>query len=375
MRLDISFTHRVAKRLIGSKLVLARDVRARHRGDTQRGAGERWYYLSDRAAGRAIQVAAEAAGDERTKDRIRKAHEQLKQPGHAEHALARNDYLLALLDDAERICARAGEEVVRVPLEELWGESCPDYPLRGQKIEWDAAGESVPKEQLAKWSPRYELITPDGRFVVEWPDPLLDLSCAFDVEVEMAARIGMTGRKGTVQKIEARSRWWLRLLAAREEREREVLKVAYGKAAEEKRQYEVDEFSDWASSEQAKQIDWWLGLDEEAAVPVIFLYPRVKQAERMRDRVAAEMDAGRMPCFAEFCGRLKKAEASAATERLILFAGYDDIRDGALGTRYFPLVTNGSQVKLRAAADTANLLRIPNPPEWRKQVAENGWGR
>lgn len=366
MRLDISFTHRVAKRLIGAKLVLARDVRARHRGDTQRGSGERWYYLSDRAAGRAIQVAAEAAGDERTKDRIRKAHEQLKQPGHAEHALARNDYLLALLDDAERICMRAGEEVVRVPVEELWGESCPDYPLRGQRIEWDAAGESVPKEQLAKWSPRYELITPDGRFVVEWPDPLLDLSCAFDVEVEMAARIGTTGRKGTVQKIEARSRWWLRLLATREAAESVRLKAAYEAAKVEGRHYEVKELAERGTQDKP-QIDWWVGLGEEAAVPVIFLYPRVKQAERMRDRVAAELEARRMPCFAEFCGRLKEAEASAAAERLVMFCGFDDIRDGALGTRYLPLAADAEKVKLRDAADTANLLLLPNPPEWRQK--------
>lgn len=374
MKLDVSFSHRVAKRLIASKLVLARDVRARHRGGTQRGSGERWYYLSDRAAGRAIQVAAEAAGDERTKDRIRKAHEQLKQPGHAEHALARNDYLLSLLDDAERICERAGNEVVRVPREELWGESCPEYPLYGKRIQQDAAGEKVPAEHLAKWSPRYELVTPDGRFMVEWPDPLLDLSCAFDVEVEMAARIGTTGRKGTIQKIESRSRWWLRLLAVAEDQEREVLKVAYKAADAQERKYEVGELSKRGPQEKPT-IEWWLGLDDEAAVPVIFFYPRGAQAERMRDRVAAELEAGRMPCFSEFSRRLRTAEKSAAVERLVLFAGYDDIRDGALGTRYFPLAANARKVKLRDAADMVNLLRIPKPPEWRQEVTEKGWDR
>ncbi|MDP9437237.1 MAG: hypothetical protein M3P49_00575, partial [Actinomycetota bacterium] len=198
---------RTLRRLVRAGLVDVRDVSVRPEGGAPRTGGrENFYYLSPkRNYAAAVQGALQVEVEDEAKARA--AYKRCQIPGRAEHAVLRNDYLIRLLQDAERINAKAGVEVARVPLEEMWGESCPDFPLLGARILTDPAGEPLPDKGFR----RYEWIAPDGRFVVEWEASERQWAspCSYDIELERWTRTGAKG-KGVLKKIEARAGWMRR---------------------------------------------------------------------------------------------------------------------------------------------------------------------
>jgi hypothetical protein len=394
------------RRLIGNRLALERDVRARHRGTQGRGsrsgAGvrEKFVYLSKGAGGDWILLGAFQAGveDEAKAKANWKLHQQ---PARAEHALFRNDYYLRLLEAAAHINAREGREVVRVPVQDLWGESRPAYPLRGARIESPPVPDGAFQPR-----PRYERVIPDGRFSVEWLEREVGF-CEYDVEVETASRTGDSPRarggvsKGAIPKIEARAGWMLRVLDARLALETKALVTAsqafeedYGRrlaAAQQEareRNHETlragglpaplpERLPDEVEEERyllhkygrggqlrQKDVDWWVGLGPEAAVPVVFLYPQAAQALRMRDRVTEALRSGRMPRTRELERRAEAADAGVG--RMVLFCGYDELAartSAALRRSYVPLMGDG-RVTLYEAAEAARGLRLAERPEW-----------
>ncbi len=373
--IDVTFARRVARRLVSAGLVEARDVRARHRGGRVHGPSERWMTLSSLRAGRAIVLGAEHAGVE-DEAQARASWRRLQQPARAEHALMRNDYFLLLTDASRRVNETVGCDAVRVPVEECWGESCPDFPLVGApRPAVDAAGKKLAADQRKFARPSYEWLVPDGRFLIEWPERGVP-ECLYDLEVETASRTGHGRRKkGAVPKIEARAGWQLRLFGEREREEKAALSRAMermmGRVDARQTQYVA------RLAQRGTALDYFAGLGEEAAVPVIFVYPRAGQALRMRDRVREELEGGRMPRTAELARR-----AGGEALEMVAFCGYDELAatPGAALRRSYVALAEGEEregwrMNPYEVAEAASMLRDAERPGWRRILAERGWDR
>ncbi len=318
--------YRALNRLVAAGVAKVADVRARYAGKKMRGSRERWFYLNRDAGGEALLMGAFAAEveDEKTAKTNWKFHQQ---PSRREHAHLRNEFFIRVVLDAEHENARRRQRFIEVPREEIFGESCPRYPLYGARINVDKAG--VPKQVRRGGRPDYEEFIPDGRIEVGWRALLRggypDTVCAFDLEVEMRARTWKV-----FEKISKRAGWIHRLVS---EREREWVS---GRMAAWKESNPRNTFKDGDSFREAEKAEYqrlrantpWLGLPD-AVAPVLFVYQRARMALAMRGRVAeaaARGDAGlrRYAALARKMGAKGNHDLGA----LFLFCGWDELRPG-----------------------------------------------
>lgn len=110
-----------------------------------------FYYLAKGQEQRAREYGGYLAGIERRKEAL--AGYRLHQlPARAAHASIRNEYLLALMEQAEAANAE-------VPWEAIWAESAPDHPLLAGEITPEMLGKQPRKN--ARRNPRRRLY-PDG---------------------------------------------------------------------------------------------------------------------------------------------------------------------------------------------------------------------
>jgi len=303
------------------------DVSLKLRGG-RRGPREFAHFLSDARKGEAIVRGARACGI-KFKAKAKKDYGRVGLPGH--HTRRRNDFYLAMILRAREINAEAGKTVVDVPVDDVWGESCPDFPLRGAKITRDEGGKLLTGFELQKAG--YVDIEPDGRFLAEWPGQGFagaDLSCTYDVELELWTR-----RYAVMGKMDERAESYSRLLQqhhqAVNERRREVEKLTSCDA------------------------QTFFGLPE-AFVPVLFHFKTDAVARNMRDRVFKSLEAGDGALAGVFDlqsrpeigprmgtgedGRPKVVEPPrAGIGRFYLFAGLDRLEgNDPFGFAFWPLL-------------------------------------
>lgn len=276
------------------------------------GKPKKWFYLDK--SGEHLQLGAFAAGVE--EDAVARGNWRLhQQPARAEHAYLRNEFFLRVHEDlrAENACrkARGLGALGALDLGLLFGESCPEYPIFGAQN----PKASAPPAR-ARGNKGFEWFIPDGRMTISWPGVG---RCAYDVEVEMRARVARLA-----EKVEKRVGWLGRL------HEERVGPAVASAVAEAKRAAEAPEstksWSDTRASEAARRARTalpFLGLPEEA-VPVVFLFPRARQARDMRDGLREAAAEGRLPRYAALARELRP-HADRRLGRLFLFAGWDEV--------------------------------------------------
>ncbi len=237
------------------------DVSLKQRGG-RRGNREFAHYLSDSRKGEAIGRGARACGIKSKK----KAKTDYGRVVPGQHTRRRNDFFISLIVRARAINAEAGQTVVDVPVDGMWGESCPEFPLRGAKITRDEGGKLLTGFDLQRAG--YENIEPDGRFRVAWPGQGFsgaDLTCTYDVETELWSRPAEV-----MEKIDERAECYSRLFeqhhAAVNER-RKVNKLA---------SYDAKTF---------------LGLPN-GFVPVLFVFKSEATARNVRAEVLRAVNEG-----------------------------------------------------------------------------------
>ena len=262
-----------------------------------------FHHLSKKDAGKAIVMAAQRAGVKE-----REAGDQYKLfqlPGRAEHHHERNEFYLSLLE------ATAADGGAEVPLSEMWGESYPEFPLRG---------EGRPRAQERENARMvYERIYPDGIFTLRWPG----LEQRFLVEIERRTRSAKV-----ISKLDGHAGRWLRL--------------------------------------QGTGVP---PLGFERFWPLLFLLPTRRRAVAMRDRVreavlAKSVEVSR---WVALVARLKEIGAAAPAGGFVLFASMEDVgtvgaAGGVPGSMWMPLVDyppdwGGEQVALRTVAKAAGRLK------------------
>ncbi len=316
--------YRALNRLVGVGVAKVADVRPKYAGKKPRGSREKWYYL-DKTGGDPLLMGAFAADVEDAKT-ARDNWKYHQQPSRREHAHLRNEVFILAILDAEWENIRKGWRFVEIDWEEIFGESCPEYPLYGARIATDKAGE--PKQVRQGGRGNYEELIPDGRLEIGWRAKLLGEDrepgtvCPFDFEVEMRART-----KKVFEKINKRAGWIHRLITAREKpwvaaRMAEWSKTySAGLAGEQGRK--VDERAEYKRLRASVP---WLGLPPEV-VPVVFVYPTAKMALAMRKRVAEAAKRGdeRLHRYATLA---RKMEALGEHDlgKLFLFCGWDELR-------------------------------------------------
>ncbi len=286
-REDLGAWRRPLNRLVLARMARRRDVvtETEKRGEGGRATRrEHLYFLDDGRRGETLIAAARACGVKGAK-RAKAAYGRGGLPGR--HTKVRNDFFVKLIEDALEANRRSGRTIIEVPLEEAWGQTCPDFPILGAKITADGAGRALTGFDLARAG--YEEIEPDMRFLIRLPET--GLSCFFDVELEMGIRT-----KEVIHKVDARAAAYACMYA---DRERFLAKKAGHPGVP------------WGE---------WAGLPP-GMVPVVFLFPTGRQARSMRDRVAgAEEGLERFDAFGE-----KVARFGLSLGALFLFAGLDEL--------------------------------------------------
>lgn len=323
-------------------------------GKPKKGPGGKpktWFYLDK--AGEHLQLGAFAAGVE--EDAVARSNWRLhQQPARAEHAYLRNEYFLRIKEDLEAENARratidpveaahTGQVVAplgTLDLDELYGESCPEYPLFSLK---NPKAPAPPAR--ARGNKGYEWFIPDGRFTVHWPGIK---ACAYDIEVEMRARVARIASK-----VEKRVGWLRRLYEDPVGRAVDAAVARAKKAEKADNKTWTDQKGREAATEARKKLSFQ-GLPGEV-YPVVFLFPGGDQARNMRDGLRDEMWQGRLPRYSALEADLKPYKRLPGW--MFLFAGWDEVvRSGAHGRAYAPLGAyaepdGGSEgVDLRAVA-------------------------
>ncbi len=280
------------------------------------------HFLSDARKGEAIVRGARNCGI-KSRTKAKNDYGRVGLPGN--HARVRNDLFIALRLHAAAANGRVGRVVAEVPLEDMWAESCPEFPLRGAKITTDDGGRRLTGFEFQKAG--YHALEPDGRFRVRFPaggPNRTDLECTFDVELETGTRSGEV-----VSKIDERAGCYLRLLDLRRRSENE----RRGRARL-----------------PGPLPDEFLGLPE-GMVPLLFWLPSDASAKNMRDRVLAALAEGdeALSSFNELRERpelvpLKKTregvgyfEGGADVGRYVLFGGAENVEAAPFGPVYYPL--------------------------------------
>ena len=275
-----------------------------------------FHHLSKKDGGKAIVMAAQRTG--MIKEREASGQYKLFQlPARAEHHHERNEFYLALV---EAVASDGGAEV---PLSEMWGESYPEFPLRG---------EGRPRAQERENARMvYERIYPDGMFTVRWPD-LAGLEQEYSIELEMRSR-----SKKVASKLDAYAGRWLRL-----------------------------------QHEDGRTLAF------EGFWPVIFVLPTRQRARAMRDRLRDQLreqtlgqvqQQVREQMLEQVDGgaglgryqrlRVLLKERGVSPGWFVLFTSSEEVRDEALGKIYRPLVRydeDDEPVSLRKVARAAARL-------------------
>lgn len=301
-------------RLLASGLLRRIDVNEKQRGG-RRGNKELLYFLSNSRANEAIITAAQLCGVGNSK----KAGSDYMRGGlKGRHTKVRNDYMIRLILDAQVSGAS-------VPIDEVWGESCPDYPLLGAPIEHDAAGREL--DEFEKRKTGYEEVLPDGRFSVCWED----LSCVFDLELELN-----TEARVLAQKIDARAAALIRMYRDAEKLERAwwrqeierlnaLLRDPGLPPGDERNalQYRASRLMDLQRSHKRGPLPYYAGLPQEI-VPVLVLFPTERQARNARQRLL-EAPPER---YVEYWNYM--AEHRIFIEGLFCFPGLDILLDNGI---------------------------------------------
>jgi hypothetical protein len=167
---------------------------------------------------------------------------------------------------SREINEQAGRMVVDVPVEDMWSESCPEFPLRGTKITTDEGGRRLTGYDLQKAG--YTAVEPDGRFRVVWPGQGFsgaDIVCDYDIELELGTRPAPV-----MEKVDERAAAYSRMLDLHRE-------SANGR----RQRASKDAVPDWV----------FLGFPA-GFVPALFVFRTDAVARNMRDVVASAYDAG-----------------------------------------------------------------------------------
>lgn len=126
-----------------------------------RGRRETFVRLARARSGQAIVDGAMAAGESGKKALI--CYRRVWKSGAIDHTAHRADYYLVLAEEAEV------REDVYVDPERMFSETHPGFPLYGAKtVAVDSGGEKLNLKRTARR--KYEEITPDGEFVIEFQD-------------------------------------------------------------------------------------------------------------------------------------------------------------------------------------------------------------
>lgn len=119
-----------------------------HLGGTPRS----YYFLSSRYGGVGVEYGAYLAGIEKKRDALT-GYKRHQLPARAAHSSIRNSYLLQLAQEV------AQTPDVDAPLEEMWGESHPTFPLKSGRV----SGRDPGRKNARKL---YRDLYPDGLFEV-----------------------------------------------------------------------------------------------------------------------------------------------------------------------------------------------------------------
>lgn len=314
-------SYRAIESLKRSKLVKKVAVRRDHLAEADaRVTPEDFVYLSPAYGSRAVVWAASLCGVEQA-DEARDGYKRHQLPRRPEHASWRTDLILLLL-------RAAGDAGVEAPVAEAFGESYPGYPYWIKKPLVDKAGEPLPERKNGR--SYYDPAIPDASVEI--------YGTRYDLEVERWIRTGYVetgrkkGKKGVVPKIERHAAYWLRLYKLAEGllvRTWIKQRAAELKAAKSERKVTKPEVAAYRDSLG------WLGLPEDVA-PLVIVMRTEADADRMRARVRAAYDEGRMPRLAELQRKLGPHGFDAG--RLVLYAGWDTLsRSSApLDREYLP---------------------------------------
>ena len=335
------------------------DVGLKQRGG-RRGNREFAYFLSDSRKGEAIVGGARMCG---VKSRAKAKADYGRVGLPANHTRVRNDLFIASIACAREINAGAGRTVVDVPVDGVWGEACPDFPMRGAKIEHDEGGKRLSDYDLQRAG--YVAIEPDGRFRVVWPGQGwlgADLGCTYDVELEMGTRPG-----DVMGKVNDRAACYSRLLDLHRRAANERLRRA------KQPQHLPDEF---------------VGLPE-GLVPILFWMRSDTSAKNMRNRVKEALDEGNgaVSGFKELRDRtdlvpVKKTtkegihyfEGGADVGRYVLFGGVERVGSAPFGPVYYPLYKYPAEHQPVNAGGRVSLAVVAREmAEARAKMAKHSW--
>ena len=160
---SLAMARRTLRILLGGGMVKRAAINAawmRSRGRPR----DLWYLDGD-----GIAYGASVCGEENAW-KARRAYRRVRLPAHTVHCNERNLYYLRLRKAAE-------DAGIGVPLEEMWAETHPDFPLYGS---------GTPKSGRADAALRYVRLEPDGAFELARRDGLG--ACRFHVEVELSEK-------------------------------------------------------------------------------------------------------------------------------------------------------------------------------------------
>ncbi len=267
---------RALNRLVEQGLLRRVDVNEKQRGG-RRGTTEYLYFLSDVRGGEAVATAARRYGLKNA----RQAKDRYMRGGlKGRHTRIKNDFAIRAVLDSER------RDDVSLDREEVWGSAYRGFPLRGAKIETDAAGRKLSGLDLQRAG--YEEVLPDAYLPFEWPG--VGLRCPIYLELELWIRT-----ETVADKIDAYAAAYARMYDDREKR--------------------------FAKEHTANIVlkDQFAGLPPEVA-PVIFLYEQGATARRMRTRLFESGLMDRFDAFDDNVGRF-----GLEVGRLFLFCGLDEI--------------------------------------------------
>lgn len=260
-----------------------------------RGRPKDFNYLSKANASRGVLLGGYEAGVRQRE--VLAGYKRFQLPQTVEHRHSLNEFLLSLRE------AAANDPEVEVPLESMWGESYPGFPLRG---------EATARSDRSNARLIYERIYPDSVFEVDYGE---GLACRYLVEYESRSR-----PSHVLAKLDSYGAHFHRLL-----------------------------------KENDRPIHDWLR-------PIIFLFPQgsttVHVAQVVADAIRAEA-----PGLARFMTWWKAgAKKGVKAGRLVMFASLEDLQaHGALSARYgvlqkYPedvlgVAKNRTQVSLEAVAE------------------------